>query len=775
MHDKTRNRPALRLTLMALACLGAQAHAQSNHETIVDGDKTVVVTAKKVGMGLMVTEDAPKARSTITAEELEKQRATGNAFQALEMLPSVNSYNYDATGLFGGGLSMRGFNSDQIGATINGVPVNDAGTYAVYPQEYVDQENTCSEFVTQGSTDVDSPQIGATGGNFGITSCNPEDVQRHRFTQTLGQLNLTKTFYRYDTGLFADQRSKAFISFSHSEADKWKGKGGAKREHIDSGFSYDWDKFNYIHATLLWNKATNHNVNSVSLAQLNANGYDYDYSTTVPPAVISATAATPATYYGLSLNPFENLIASAIMQFRLNDNTDLKIVPYYWYGFGTGGVQQKYLSETGAFLNGTSTDINGDGIISTNRYLLAGSTLSNTGRPGVTASLTHVIGNHTILGGFWYERSHKGESGPAVQVNADGTPADDYLQAPPVLRADGTQYNSRDWLTVSTSYQAFLQDTVALLDDRLQINAGVRTPYVKRDFTNFPNEGSKSATAYRIKQSYSDVLPQVGVRYRVTNDDQLFASVAKNMKAPPNTILSSANNVQIVNGQPVLSDIKEETSYNLDIGYRHQGSMLISSLTFYQVNFHDRLAAAYNPNNLLSVLTNVGDVKNRGVELEVSNTPINGWAFYGSLGYANSEIKDNLRASSTVVLNTAGNEFPLTPKWKAGLSAEYSNGPGFARLTAKATSKQQATLMNDEEVPGYTTMGFDAGYTFANFMKLKRPRIMINVSNLTDKQYRNPSSQSVTNAKAYGSYAAGTVFYYLGAPRFTSVSFSADF
>eukprot|EP01030_Chromulinospumella_sphaerica_P018974 gene18974-18849_t len=161
-------------------CLSASAaYAQTDAAPAKPAE--VIITGKKLGMGLMVTEDAPKARSTITAEELEKQRPTGNAYEALEMLPAVNSYNQDATGLFGGGLTLRGFNSDQIGATINGVPVNDSGNFAIYPQEYVDQENTCSQFVTQGSTDVDSPQVGATGGNFGINTCNPENKQRLRF------------------------------------------------------------------------------------------------------------------------------------------------------------------------------------------------------------------------------------------------------------------------------------------------------------------------------------------------------------------------------------------------------------------------------------------------------------------------------------------------------------------------------------------------------------------------------------------------------------------
>ena len=280
MQSAFNQQPKLRLSLTALACqlacMSMPAYAQ---EATVTGPKSeVVIIGKKIGMGLMVTEDAPKARSTITVEELEKQRPTGNAYEALEMLPSVNSYNYDATGLFGGGMTLRGFNSDQIGATINGVPVNDSGNFAVYPQEYVDQENTCSQTVTQGSTDVDSPQVGASGGNFGINTCKPEDKQRVRIMQSIGQLAMHKTFVRYDTGRFADGRSKGFISYSNAEADKWKGTGKAHREHIDAGFSYEWDRFNYIAATLLWNDAVNNSINNLTLTELNTKGYNYDTS-----------------------------------------------------------------------------------------------------------------------------------------------------------------------------------------------------------------------------------------------------------------------------------------------------------------------------------------------------------------------------------------------------------------------------------------------------------------------------------------------------------------
>jgi iron complex outermembrane receptor protein len=799
MQSAIVQQPKLRLSLMALACqlacLGS-ATAQTATTDAAAPKAEVIITGKKLGMGLMVTEDAPKARSTITAEELEKQRPTGNAYEALEMLPSVNSYNYDATGLFGGGLSLRGFNSDQIGATINGVPVNDSGNFAVYPQEYVDQENTCAEFVTQGSTDVDSPQVGASGGNFGIVTCNPENNQRLRVMQTLGQLNMHKTFVRYDTGLFADHRSKAFISYSNAQADKWKGKGGADRNHVDAGFNYDWDRFNYIHATVLWNEANNNSINNLTLAEINKNGYYYDTSPTFVGHLtpVKGTAQKEATqtppYYGLYNNPFKNGIFSATAKFRLAEGTDIKIVPYYWYGFGNGGIQQRAQSES-AFLNTTTNkntaavDLNGDGD-TLDTVLVANASVTRTQRPGVTASVTHTFGNNEILAGFWYEKATHQQTGPMVAVGANGN-YDVWLQDNKIVRPDGSPFESRDNRTISTAYQAFLQDTISMLDNKALINIGVRTPHIKRDLSNFASEGSQNAT-YRIERTYETLLPQFGARYRITNDDQIFMSVAKNMKAPPNFVFANVGtNVKIVNGVATLSsDVAAETSWNTDIGYRHQDSRFIATFTAFGVNFKNRQASYFDPVNNASYYTNVGDVKSKGFEIEVNNMPINGWSLYGSFGYLRTEIQSDLKVSVptavppavqlTGILPTAGKELPGSPRLKAGLALEYSQNAFWARVKAKATSEQQSTFANDEPVaPGYTTFGFDAGYTFANYGLLKRPKLTINASNITNKQYRNPGSGIPNSNPIPGAVTTTSALrYYLGAPRFVSVTLSVD-
>ncbi|PHV48438.1 TonB-dependent receptor [Janthinobacterium sp. BJB301] len=780
--------PKLRLSMIAvacqLACFGiSTAHAQTDGEAA-----KVVITAKKTGMGLMVTEDAPKARSTITAEELEKQRPTGNAYEALEMLPAVNSYNYDATGLFGGGLTLRGFNSDQIGATINGVPVNDSGSFAIYPQEYVDQENTCSQTVTQGSTDADSPQVGATGGNFGINTCNPEDKHRLRMMQTIGQLNMKKTFVRVDTGLFSDKRTKMFVSASHAEADKWKGKGGAKRDHIDAGINYDWDRFNYIHATLLYNEAMNNNINNLTLAEINKNGYNFDYADTFQGHLTPVKGGLPQVektqspaFYKLGINPFKNAIASATAKFRLNENLDLKVLPYIWYGYGNGGVQQRAQSEKAFYdaatgmRNGT-VDLNGDGD-TIDTVLVANASVTKTFRPGVTASLNWSSGNHDVLGGFWYERARHQQTGPMLALSNDGISQDPWLQNGQILRPDGTPAQSRNWMSISTAYQFFLQDTISLNDDKLKINIGVRSPNVKRDFTNYGDENN-NVKPYNLIKKYNTLLPQLGARYRITNDDQLFISVAKNVKAPPNFVFGNiGTSVKVVNGVAnFVGDVKQESSWNTDIGYRHQDDKFIASVTAFFVDFKDRQATTFDPITQSSSYTNVGRVSNKGLEFEIGNTPINGWAMYGSLGFNNSKIKDDMLSATNVYLPTAGKEMINTPKKKAGLSIEYQNGSFWTRVKARATGQQQASMVNDETAPGYTTFGIDGGYTFANFGYIKRPKLTFNLSNITDKQYRNPSSTTVKNTQPIAGVTTSvdTQRYYLGAPRFVSVTLSID-
>lgn len=811
----TRTALSLAVAMVAAAPALAQEAAtkeeatpRAKEDTVRLGTITIVGQGKLAG-GQMIQDDSVKGRSTVTKAAMEKELATGNVLQSIALLPGVNTYNYDATGMFGGDVSIRGFGSDQIGFTVNGVPVNDSGGYAFYAQEMIDKENVCSASVAQGSPELESPNSGATGGAVSLITCDPADKRRVRVSQTVGGLDLNRTFVRVDSGRFANDMAKVFVSYSHAEADKWKGVGKAKKDHIDMGFSLDLNEDNKILGSVLYNRMVNQNIQTLSLAQLNQYGYNYDYARTnigqkTPGAGAQVDVAQPVTadgsgtYYGLALNPFQNVIASVSGSFKLAPDTYLKVQPYMWYGFGNGGWSRLLLSESTGLLGGAK-DINGDGD-TLDTVALGRASVTKTMRPGVTAELSTTMGNHYLKAGVWFERATHTQTQPAVRLNADGTATDKWLQNGCVQRVDGSCYEGRDSKTISTAYQLYLNDQISLLNDRAFINLGLKLPTVKRDVTNNASEtrvpnytlvngvytaGTATSQTFNITRSFHEVLPQLGARFNIDSKQHVFANVSKNFRAPPNfayQVSSSGVYVASINGGAVqpIQEVKSETSTMFDAGYRFQSSDLSLSVTLFNSDFKNRQVQALNPETQISTYVNAGGVKNYGMELEAGSGVVNGFSAYGSLTLQKSKMKDNLQLTTSGALPTAGKRFGKTPEFMAAMSLQYELGPVYVRLKGKYTGGQFADLMNQEKVPGYVMADIDAGYKFSDFGWIKSPTLKLNVANVTNTQYRSASSiQTNTLAtQLVGTTArsgTNTVFYYLGAPRLTSLTLSADF
>lgn len=808
------------LSIAAALVVGAPAMAQTapatdsetaspraKEDTVRLGTITVVGQGKLAG-GQMVQDDSVKGRSTITKAAMEKELGSGNVLQSIALLPGVNTYNYDATGMFGGDVSIRGFASDQIGFTVNGVPVNDSGGYAFYAQEMIDKENVCTASVAQGSPELESPNSGATGGSVSMITCDPADTRRARFSQTLGGLDFKRTYVRLDSGRFANDKAKVFLSYSHAEVDKWKGVGKGKKDHLDAGFSLDINDDNKILGSILYNRMVNQNIQTLSLAQLNQYGYNYDYSPTNigqqtpgPGAQVDiaqpTNAAGSGVYYGLALNPFENVIASVSGSFKLAQDTYLKVQPYMWYGFGNGGWSRLLLSESTGLMGGAK-DINGDGD-TLDTVALGRASVTKTNRPGITAELSTTLGSHYLKAGVWYERAVHRQTQPAVRLNADGTATDKWLKDGCVQRVDGSCYEGRDSKTISTVYQLYLNDQISLLNDRAFINVGLKLPSVTRDVTNFANEtrvpnytvvngvytaGTATSKTFNIDRTFHEVLPQLGARFVIDSKQHVFANVSKNFRAPPNyayQVSSSGVYVASINGGPVqpLLEVKSETSIMIDAGYRFQSRDLSFTATVFNSDFKNRQVQATDPETLVSTYLNAGGTKNRGLELEVGSGVFSGFSAYGSVTLQKSEMKEDLRVTTTGFLPTKGKQFGKTPEKMAALSLQYESGPIYLRLKGKYTGAQFADLMNQQEVPGYTSGDFDAGYKFSSWGMLKNPQLRLNISNIGNTKYRSASSVT-TNAAATtlngsgANYNASTSFYYLGAPRLTALTFSVD-
>ena len=173
---------------------------------------------------------------------------------------------------------------------------------------------------------------------------------------------------------------------------------------------------------------------------------------------------------------------------------------------------------------------------------------------------------------------------------------------------------------------------------------------------------------------------------------------------------------------------------------------------------------------------NVGDGRAYGVEFEVGTVPVNGISAYLSGTYTRSKNSDDLVLSATNTQPTAGKDFPDTPRYLTGFVVQYARQQFYANVQLKYTGKRFSTLTNDESVSGYTTVDLNGGYLFGNIGGLRNITLRANVSNLFDKKYLalNAGSGSLFTTNATGTGAQAPV-YYAGAPRFSSMSLSAEF
>ena len=766
------------LTLALALPAAAQSHAEDNSTL----GAVIVEGVTPPGNGLLNPQDNGYAGSVVSRAGIEQKNSLNNAYQAIDLLPSVNTYSYDATGLFGGGLRMRGFNSDQIGITIDGAPINDAGNFAVFPSELIDSENLEQIEVNQGTNKIDAPLVGATGGTIGLVTSAPKDEARFRVQQSYGAFDAYKTFLRADTGYLGDKRFKAFVSVSKAEADKWKGYGGADREHLDFQGVLNLSPGNSITGGLMYNQLLNNNLRTLTLAQIRTLGRNADFGYQAPRHLSAVNGSVqnesaPADgYYDLSLNPFRNYLATLKGRFTLQPNLKLEVDPYYNYGYGHGGTQLTRLAESNAPANigGGIQDINLDGDTLDTIMVYSG-TVTETERPGITARLRGQIANHRLMAGYWFEYARHRRTQPAVRFDSAGNSTDRWLDDASLylLRQDGTPYQNRDVLTENYSQSFFTEDSIGFFDDRLKIDLGLRYTEIRRDFYNYASNGSGSGADYNIKASYAKPLPKASIRYRFDEHHQIFAGGSEHFKAPPDSVFYSLLNS---NSIPRAVNVGQESSTNWETGYRYSSENLSVAGTLFYIDYRNRIATAYDPENQLDTSFNVGDSSTKGVELESAWRFLPEWSLYGSLSYTESRIAQNLQTGANSFETTAGKQFPDVPNWLAGAALQYRNGPWSANLSAKYTGKRYSTLVNDEAIDGYTLVSFDAGYRMPSTGWFKDPNIRLNVYNLLDSDYLSLSagSGSTFTRRAQGS-GGQSPSYYIGAPRSFSVMISTDF
>jgi iron complex outermembrane receptor protein len=732
------------------------------------------VTRKEIGGGLMVDENVSKAKSSVTRDFIQKQQPSADVFQLLKLSPGATAATSDAWGLSPGVMSVRGMDGSQMGYNFEGMPLNVASNWSVFPGQYIDTENTDVVTLNQGSADLGSPNVTATGGIVDLYLHTPSKHRGGLLTLSVGSDNAQRFFVRGETGEIGTTGLRAFASLSQMQADHFRGVGKDTKQHFALGAVQEWGGGSRTKLALTFSKIMRDVYKNPTLAQWNNGGMDgaasnYDATYT----------AGSLSYYRMLQNPWKNLLVSAPTDLRVNDKLTLNVTPYLFYGYGGSGSAGTLNESSVGFGNTVNAvDLNGNGTTTDTGVTYYNPIIEKNLRTGITAKGTYQLANHTLVAGVWAQRSRDELYRPYGRMNADGTPVDVNGETALITTSGGAVVNGWNQDTHDRFYSLFVGDTISLLDDRLSVDLGVKQMWLQREGVN-----RVPSTVASNEVTSKPVLPTAAVRYKFNEAHSVFATWAKGVRILPAGSLyprySAATGAVTTRANP---DQPAERSTSVEAGYRYQGPLVSLSTSAFHYQFKNRQISAQvcDPGCVTSPIDG-GRQSGYGMDFEAGLRPYRNFRPYVSAEVLKTRIESNIPVSGDY-LPTTGKQAVRAPRFQAALAVDYDNGQFFGNLGLKHVGKQYGTFMNDQEIPAYTVVDAGIGYRFilpagAVFTK---PEIRLNVLNIGNKKYLSGVNSATTNAVATtgvngATIAASQPTYLVANPLSAMLTFAVGF
>ncbi|WP_109126466.1 TonB-dependent receptor [Dyella sp. C11] len=747
--------------------------------------EVVNVNAAVNSGGLMSPENADKAESDLTAQALRKMSAVQDPVQAMSSIPGVFVSSSDPAGLTATtGFMVNGFDGSRLSYTLDGVPMNEAADYNIYPTFLGDTQNVDDLNVAAGLSDIDAPSISAEGGHISLITRQPSATPELYVEGSIGNNDVRKGFVRLDTGQTGPLRS--WVSFSRTTSGIWQGPGELSSSRVQAKSVLDLGGQNSISMTAMYLRTIGNNYFMPTKAQFEKYGWDYGYSdvapqyTTTPGKADNAVAqlATANSYVGLQNNKSEVSYISADGEFQLADRINLSVIPYFYMAKQGGSGGAIYLSENVKSpygLNvGQTVDLNhdGDALDTVPAYLYV---YSNIWRPGINTKINYSGDNNNVTAGIWYEEYRKSEPYTLSAIGDNGLPVDRWSESARYRLPDGTPIDYDNYYVKSASGKAYLADSYTINEqwkasagisyNHLAIDDYIRTPGVYRA----PNPVVTNQSVL-IHEDYSTVQGDIGVSYTPDDNNNFFFHSSTGYRPP----IAKAYWSYTASNIDTLQRVKPETTWTNQLGWRFNEGNFMASTTLLDVNYKNYQTQHYDEFLQLSYF-NAGAVQQYGLLSEASWRFDPHWTAYGSYTYLHATQQDDFisnTANGAVALPTDGKRMAGIPQNMLAMSLEYDLDHAFLRFSGKYNGARYGDLLNTEKVGGYTTFDFNAGYTFSDWGMLGQPQLRLSVNNLFDKHYLGYVYSTTTNAVAYKGVAASAPTYLSGQPRFEMLTLS---
>jgi len=790
-------RRTMLLSAVAPVALAAPALAQGGAVSASASDLDVSDAAAAEGAQIIVTANRTRSATAVTGVEIQNILPGVSPLKAIQTLPGVTYLTADPWGNNeqNASLFIHGFNSGQLGYTMDGVPLGDQnyGNYnGLSVSRAVISENVGRVTVSTGAGELRVASTSNLGGAIETISSDPRDKVGLEVNQTIGSYDTSRTFVRFDSGDMG-QGTSFYVSAVRQKARAWdfNGKQGGWQGNFKLVHN---DSQRRITAYIAYSDKTEPNEDATTIYKNPANAAQAYQPYTRPffypdfagaLAYLNANGAVPAVENVNYRNYYSDAQRTDWLVYlkdeeKLTDKINLSVQGYYHHNDGAGVVAGPITVASLPTLfalyfpgQNLKASTGGSGYaVRTTEYRID--------RKGVLSELNIDAGAHQIAAGVWYENNSSAAYRRWYALDARFPE-----RYSPYIRPSGplfTQYGSEMRTEV---LQLHVQDTWALTP-RFTVEAGVKTSLQDATgrFPVQPIAGSLPGAAGALPEGRIKTdnwfLPTLGAKWEFTSHEELYGNVQKNLRqyqayggggsaAPWSTGSQAAFDFIKNNGHP-------ETSWTYEVGLRSRhswpGSFLSgfeAQLNAYHVDFSDRLLAITPSIGGIGggsiaggtpSLFNVGNVKTNGVDAAITLRFGDHFSIYNALSYNSSKYDSDYSlltgaatgtriggftvvpvpsAGQTAqpnagVVPTGGKQVPGSPQWLNKTVATLDFDPVQLQLFGDYVGKRYATYTNDASVPSFFLLSGRAAIKLGQWIGLADAELSVNVTNITDKK-----------------------------------------
>ena len=572
-------------------------------------------------------ERAPVAQSTLTREELARINTGVDLPILLDAQPSVVTTTDAGTGIGYTGLRVRGTDPTRINVTVNGVPINDAESQAVFWVNMPDLASSTQDVQLQRGVGTSTNGPGAFGASINLRTTTVNEDPFGEVSAFGGSFNTRRFTARAGTGTSAGGLSLD-ARLSHIASDGYIDRASAdlKSYFVQGAWAGRTRSLRFI--TFGGREVT-----------------DQAWAG-VPREVIDTNRTYNPYTYANEVDDYRQTHYQLLLDQQLGARTTINLT-----GFRTDGrgFFESYEDEADLGFFGIGAPVIGGDTVRTGD-LVQRRWLDNT-LLGVNASLTHGFRAHQLIVGGSYSDYRGDHFGEVIWARFAGA------------TAPGDRYYAND--ARKRDANAFVKLTYSV-GDRVQLYGDVQVRQVDHAFLGFDDELDNVTQ----NAAFTFFNPKAGVDWRVHEGGRMYASAA------------------VANREPNRDDFTETTPgsrptserlVDVEAGYERRSGRLAVGLNGYYMDYTDQLVLTGELNDVGAALrTNVPRSYRAGLELTWALRPVRRLLWKGNATWSRNRILDLVEyvddwdTGGQQAVRYADTPIAFSPEWIAGSELAFT-------------------------------------------------------------------------------------------------------